>query len=209
MNNCFSVRFTAYLSGIFLIILSGCASTGPARFYTLNSISSADIQEKISLADKSIAIGIGPVEIPDYLDRPQIVTRTSRNELKLSDFNRWAGSLKGDISRVLAKNLSALLSLNNVYVYPWKSYIPVNYQIIVDITGFDGTPGGDVFFKANWSILGENGKKALLSDSSSYSEQINGQGYNALVAAESRILERLCRDIAVAVKSLSQELPDK
>jgi hypothetical protein len=197
------------LSGIILIFLSGCASTGTSRFYTLNSINSADIKEKVSLADNSIAIGIGPVEIPDYLDRPQIVTRTSRNELKLSDFNRWAGSLKSDISRVLAKNLSALLTINNVHIYPWKLYMPVKYQIIVDITGFDGTPGGDVIFKANWTILGENGKKALLSDSSNFSEKINGQGYNALVAAESRVLERLSRDIAAAVKSLSQELPDK
>ncbi len=202
MNNCLSLRLTAYLSGIILIFLSGCASTGTSRFYTLNSINSADIQEKISLADNSIAIGIGPVEIPDYLDRPQIVTRTSRNELKLSDFNRWAGSLKSDISRVLAKNLSALLSINNVYVYPWKSYIPVKYQVIIDITGFDGTPGGAVLFKANWSIVGENGEKALLSDSSSFSEPINGQGYNALVAAESRILEIFSRDIAAAIKSL-------
>ncbi len=202
MNNCLSLRHAVYLSGIILIFLSGCASTGTSRFYTLNSINSADIQEKISLADNAIAIGIGPVEIPDYLDRPQIVTRTSRNELKLSDFNRWAGSLKSDISRVLANNLSALLSIDSVHVYPWKKYVPVKYRIIVDITGFDGTPGGDVIFKANWTILGENGEKALISDSSNFSEKINGQGYNALVAAESLVLERLSRDIAAAIKSL-------
>ncbi len=209
MNNYLFLRLIIYLHWIFLILLSGCASTAPTKFYSLSPLVETDIRQETVLVDHGIAIGIGPIEIPDYLDRPHIVTRTSLNELRVSDFDKWAGSLKIDIARVLSENLSALLSTERVYAYPWKSHISIKYQIVVDVTRFDGSPGGDVLLKANWSILGENGKKALLLDSSSLNEQIKGKEYNALVAAESRVLADLSRDIAAAIISILQEVHDK
>ena len=61
-------------------------------------------------------VAVGPVAIPDYLDRPQILTRSGPSELQLAEFERWAGSLEKDVSRVLAENLSTLLEKDHVIV---------------------------------------------------------------------------------------------
>jgi len=71
---------------------------------------------------------VGPVELPEYLDRPQIMTCESRNELQFAEFDRWAGSLEKAFSRVLAVNLSILLSTDRVAVYPWKT-TPIDHQV--------------------------------------------------------------------------------
>jgi uncharacterized lipoprotein YmbA len=73
------------------LLLMGCASSQPTRFFVLNAIESAR-QEPAQPCrnDASITIGINPVSVPRYLDRPQIMTKVSANEFKLSELNVWA-----------------------------------------------------------------------------------------------------------------------
>ncbi len=196
-----------FLFGVFLI-MAGCASTAPTRFYSLSSLVASDATNETASADQDIAIGVGPVEIPDYLYRPQIITRTGRNEIKIADFDKWAGSLKTDISRVIAENLSVLLSTVRVYAYPWKNYIPVKYQIVVNVSRFDGSLGGDVVLKAHWTILGGEDKKVILTDTASFSEKTDGKDYDSLVAAKSRMLANLSREIATALTRSVPALED-
>ncbi len=206
MNYLFLHR-TGFIAGIFILVI-GCAGTAPTKFYSLNSLITSDTAQRAVSADHSIVIGVGPVKIPDYLDRPHIVTRTGRNEVTVADFNRWAGPLKSDIARVLAENLSIILSADRVYTYPWESYIPVKYRIAVNVTRFDGVGGEDVLLNANWSVFGKNGKKPLLINSSSFSEKTVERSYAALVDAQSRLLENLSHDIADAIKTISEEEPE-
>ena len=77
----------ALLSGI--LALTGCAGSESVRYYVL----SATPAGPVGAAVRDIPVGVGPVELPEYLDRPQIVTRTSQNELNVADFDRWAESL--------------------------------------------------------------------------------------------------------------------
>ena len=129
--------------------LSGCGSSRPAKFYTLHPVKSIPAAAKQTvLSDPPVTVGIGPIEIPDYLDRPQIVTRTAQNELAQAEFERWAGSLKTDIARVLVENLSVLLPPDQVSVVPWTRGGPLQYRVAVDVTRFDVTPGENVWLKA-------------------------------------------------------------
>ena len=203
MMNSFFLGRTVFIFAI-LMMMAGCASTAPTRFYNLNPLISPETELTAVSTDQNIAIGVGPIEISDYLDRPNIVTRTGQNEIKISDFNKWAGSLENDISRVISENLSALLSTRRVYVYPFKSYFPLEYQIVVNITRFDGMPGGKVMLKADWTILGGKERNVILTDAASFSEQTDGRDYDSLIAAKSRILANLSRDIAAALKTVVQ-----
>ena len=90
--------------GASLLVMSGCASTPPTRFYVLPALSSADTTSGVSTAKRELTIGVGPVTLPAYLDRPQIVTRASRAKLNLADFDQWAASLQDSLPRVLAEN---------------------------------------------------------------------------------------------------------
>jgi uncharacterized lipoprotein YmbA len=192
-----------------LTMMAGCASTAPTRFYSLNSLASTETELKDVPTIQHVAIGVGPIEIPDYLDRPHIVTRTGQNEIKIADFNKWAGSLKNDISRVISENLSALLPAGRVYVYPFKSYIPIEYQIVVNISRFEGLSGGKVMLNADWTILGGKEKRVILTDAVSFSEQTEGNDYDSLIAAKSRMLANFSRDIAAAINAIANEVSDK
>jgi hypothetical protein len=185
-----------------LIVMAGCASTAPTRFYSLNPMAAADTASKAASADHGLAIGVGPVKIPDYLDRPHIVTRTGQNQFTLSEFDKWAGFLENDISRVIAENLSVLLSSGSVYAYPWKSYIPLKYQVEVNIIRFEGVVGGDVSLAASWSILEANEKEIILTDKASFREKTDGKDYVSLVAAKSRLLANLSRVIVESIHGI-------
>lgn len=196
----FLSRLGIMTAGLALTIFTGCATTAPTKFYALNSIPIPVVAQTPEPEEQG-AIGIRKVTIPDYLDRPQLVTRTGENRLNISDFNMWAGSLKSDISRVLAENLSADLLTSRVYVYPWKKSIPIKYILSVDVTRFDGELGGEVTLRANWTIYGEDGKKLLFLHTTVATEKADKPGYEGLVAAKSRLLSQLSRDIAYAIRA--------
>ena len=181
-----------------LLVLAGCAGSEPVRYYVL----SATLAGPGGVAARDIAVGVGPVELPEYLDRPQIVTRTSQNELNVADFDRWAGSLKDNTIWVLAENLAILLPSQRVSVYPWKRATPVDYQVTVQVTRFDRLENGESVLAARWRVL-DGGGRELLSRTSTYRETPAGPDYAATVAAMSQNLEAFSRDLALRMGELS------
>nr|NIO09492.1 hypothetical protein [Deltaproteobacteria bacterium] len=188
MLNSFFLRLGFLVLGTSLIVLEGCARTDPSRFYTLSPLAISGPETEIETPGHGVAIGVGPIKLPEHLDRPQIVTRTSRNELELAEFDQWAGSLAGDFLRVLAENLSILLSTDRVSLYPWRKSVPVKYQVVVDLAHFEGELGGNALLVARWTVFGGGDKKLLLMEKSRISELSGGRGFEAMVAAQSRAL---------------------
>jgi uncharacterized lipoprotein YmbA len=187
------------------MLLAGCRGTSEnARFYKLSSVVSLD--EATKPPGKAVAIGIGPIKFPDHLDRPEIVTRTSRNALQIGEFDHWAGSLREDFSRVLTENLSILLSTDYVFVFPWGKAIPVDYQVKVEVSRFDGELGKNATLIARWTVLEGGEKKTLKSvRRSSISKPAEGNSYEAMVAALSRTVEQLSQEIAETIKPLPEK----
>jgi hypothetical protein len=187
--------------GIISFLVAGCGSSAPSRFYTLSSLKSAEpIQPPAGENIKAI-VRMGPVDIPDYLDRPQIVTRTSQNELYFAEFDRWGGSLRNDVSRVLIENLSSILAAGHVTVVPWKQYAPGAYRVPLTISRLDVTPGGNLYLKAQWSIIDKDGKTMTAFRETNISKPVNGTGYNVVVIAISDALTDLSQEIAASIKS--------
>ncbi len=188
--------------GLLLVLLLGCASSPRSRFYLLSPLETADPQIKPLEGERCLSIGIGPIRIPDYLDRPQIVTRGGANEIVLAEFDRWAEPVKENLIRTLAKNLSALLCTDTIAFFPWRGGIPIDYRIEMEVLRLEGSLGGNVSLEAWWVIFNGDGKKMLFSKKSDITEAAGGEDYRSLVAAKSRALGRLCRDIASAIKIL-------
>jgi uncharacterized lipoprotein YmbA len=173
-----------------------------ARFYTLSPLSAPGEPSKMVPAEQGSVVAIGSVAIPDYLDRPQILTRSGPSKHKIAEFERWSGSFEEDISRVLAENLSVLLSPDNVTVLRWRrdaTLFPVEYRVGIDVTRFEGTIGESVTLAARWYVSREEDKKILSARESNVKEPVEGQDYDALVGAMSRALATLSREIAAAI----------
>lgn len=197
MNDRLSMAARAALLGG-VLALTGCAGSESVRYYVL----SATPAGPVGAAVRDIPVGVGPVEFPEYLDRPQIMTRTSQNELSMADFDRWAESLKDNTIRVLAENLAMLLPSQRVSVYPWKRATPVDYQITVQVSQFDRMENGESVFALRWRVL-DGGGRELLSRTSTYRETPTGSDYAATVAAMNRNLEAFSRDVALKIEALS------
>jgi uncharacterized lipoprotein YmbA len=112
--------------------------------------------------------------------------------------------LEENCSRVLAENLTVLLSTDRVIVYPWKRTTPIGYQVVVEVTRFDGALGGDVSMRARWTVLGDQGEKVLLTEYSSLNARTDASTYEALVAAQSKMLADLSSETAEEIKALSE-----
>jgi uncharacterized lipoprotein YmbA len=205
MLNSHIFRLTLVTLALSLMIFAGCRGTSEnARFYKLSAILSSD--EATQPAGQGVAIGIGPIKFPDHLDRPEIVTRTSRNALEIGDFDRWAGSLREDFSRVLTENLSILLSTDFVFVFPWGKTIPIEYQVKVEVSRFDGELGKSATLIARWTVFESGEKKELKAiRRSSITKPAEGKSYEAMVAALSGTVEQLSQEIAETIKTLSQK----
>lgn len=197
------MKIKASLVVFMFMIISGCAGTDPSRFYTLHASKSPDIVQQ-SLPSE-LFVMIGPIEIPDYLDRPQIVSRTSQNEITFSEFQRWAGSLKDDITRVLSEDLTELLSGDAISISPWEWGTTSDYRIGVIIRRFDIRPEGNVLLNARCTIIGKDGMTQLLMWEASITEPFTEQTYDAKVSSMSRALEKLSQDIAEKIKEVSQD----
>jgi uncharacterized protein len=186
---------------VLLLVLAFCLSacggkSASSKFYVLSPLP----QSALSGAEGT-TIGVFSVKMPDYLDRPQIVTRVSENEIKLDEFSRWAEPLKENFYTVLVENLSTLLNATKIVKTTQNLGVPVTLQIGVEVVQFDGTLGGDVVLIVKWGLFGEEGKKLLLAKRSSFKESTGAATYEALVAAQSRTVAALSREIVLAIKS--------
>ncbi len=195
----------------FLLILAGCigGKSSPAKFYVLNSLPNPEAEKQVTAAEHGVAIGVGPVTIPPYLDRPEIVTRASGNELHLSEFERWAEPLQQNFARVLAENLAALIPTDRTAIFPWRQSTPIDYQVAVEVTRFEGYADGHSSLMARWNIVGADGKKELLARQSSFTARADANDYESRVSALSRTVADLSREIATAIKALSPKALDK
>lgn len=181
----------------------GCFSPrpDPSKFFVLapaaaaaNSIAPAGLT-----ASSSPTIGLGPIKLPEYLDRDEVVTRVGPNRLELSDKDRWAEPLDNNFKQVIAQDLTQSLGTHSITFYPWFGTTRVDYQVRIDVYRFETDPGANAHLAAHWQVLDGLGKLLYAGDSN-LSEQ--AQPGEPVAAALSRTVDGLARQIASAIQSL-------
>jgi uncharacterized lipoprotein YmbA len=185
------------------LMLAGClfGASRPVDYYTLTPLPRPTGTGGPGATPGTI-IALYPVAFPEYLDRPQIVTRADDNQIALSEFHRWAGSLKHAFANVLVENLNVLLAERRANVMFDTLTFDPSYLVTVTVNRFDGQLGDTVWLNAAWSIWDVKAKKMLAVKTSAIQEKAAAQGYAALVAAKSRAITALSREIAAEFEKL-------
>jgi uncharacterized lipoprotein YmbA len=181
-----------------LLLLAGCSSPR-VTFYTLNPVAMPETTAAASTLDSVL---IGPVVLPDLYDQPQLVVRVDANRVEILEMQRWAAPLKSEIPRILAENLAVLLKPARVATYPQNSGLDAEYRVQIDIQRYEMTAGQGVALDVLWSVKRTAGGTAK-SGRSVVSEPAAAAGYDALVAAQSRALGTVSRDLAQALRALA------
>lgn len=182
--------------------VAACASTKPTSFFLLQPIAATPGGAAGAGNAPSRVLGIGPIELPGHLDRPQIVTRGTGNRLEVAEFSRWAEPLQENVTRVLGENLATLLPGDRIERFPWKGVGAIDYQVTVEFSRFDGAVGDDSTLTARWQIFAPATGEIVVTRSTSVSVASGSADHVGTVAAMNQALEGLSRDIGQALRSI-------
>lgn len=175
-----------------IAFLSSCGNPTPT-FYMLSP-------EGPLPSGGGIGIGVGPISLAEYVDRQNIVVQSGPNKLELAESHLWAGDLDNSVARVVATNLGRRLGTGNVRAYPWHRDSEIDYQVAIDIRELIAGDDGYAHIEASWRIYSLPGSRLIASKTFVGKEAIASEDFEAVVAAQSRLLGKLSEDIAAGIK---------
>ena len=158
---------------LLVLVLTACATPPRESFYTLNA------PEPPAAAADAPSIAVGPVVIPEIVDRPQIVVRLGPNHVQIMEQARWAEPLKAGIARVVAANLAITLGARLAA----GRNADADYRVSLDIQRFE-SPADAVLIEALWTVISKDGRR---SGRSIAREKIGAKDYSSLAAAHSAV----------------------
>ena len=189
------------------LIPAGCMSLepkpDPSRFFSLTSIPRTAQRAQDAAGTNALAVGIGPIKFPGYLDRQQIVTRVSPNRLAVAENDRWAEPLEENFSRILSQNLAILLQTDKMVAYPWERNQQPTYQVRVEVLRFEPNAEQPVELWARWSII-DSTKKTVSVKDSYLSQSARDRSSEAAVAALSEVLANFSQEVAASIRGLNR-----
>lgn len=191
-----------FLLTVALACLTGCAvietKSDPSRFYVLESPAIPP-----SAADAPawpFALAVGRVSLPDYLDRPQVVTRSDDNRVTFSEFHRWPESLDRAVTRVFSDVLASHLRAARVVREPSLDVYRDGVLVQVDALRFEGALGGEVVLRARWRAMAIHNGEVLTSGEHSVTVPSSGESYDAYAVAMSEALDRFAAEVAARLR---------
>lgn len=194
-------RFLALVQAcIVAAIMAACAGSPAARFYTMSAAGDG-LGSDGRVTGMAYSVAVGPVTLPDLIDRPQMVVRVATNQVKIVEEHRWAQPLGSEITRVVAGDLGKLLGNARVSSHTENTSANADYRVLLDVQRFDAALGDAVTIEAQWELRSRaDGKRQI--GHSHFRQAVGGQGYDSLVAAHAGVLESVSRDIAQAIQAL-------
>jgi uncharacterized protein len=189
--------------------VTGCAillaePAPPPIYYVLTAVPEAEGAISAGAAAKGRQqggpiVGVAPVSLPDYLDAPDIVVRSTRNTLDRNDLHNWAAPLAANFAHVLADNLGVMIPTNRVTVLPGGLFLRPELQVSVDVSKFERDVDGLVTLIARWALFGEDGIELIAMRRSIFRQPAPAGDYDAIVAAMSTTVAQLSAEIAAAI----------
>jgi uncharacterized lipoprotein YmbA len=195
------VCFVWVILAVIAMLAAGCGGASkPSKFYLLHSLPEPEARISTAADKAGLSVLIGPITLPAYLDRTQVVTLSGEHELVFDEFTRWAEPLQDNFYRILVENLSLLLETPEVYAYDRRGSTPADIQIIIDVTRFDTDAEGDAYLTAFWTVTGKDGKAASIRRKSVFHAAAPSPGITGILKAQNRTLTEFSREIAGAVQ---------
>ncbi|MGB9330282.1 MAG: PqiC family protein [Steroidobacteraceae bacterium] len=197
------MRRIASNAAAFVIAAFVCGCASPAsHLYTLTPAPGTSAAQ----APCNVSVVVGPVSVPAVDDVPQIVLSTGPNQVAHDEFNRWASPLQSNIARVVAEDLVTMLGTPRVMLFQQAVDTKHDYQVAIEVQSFESALGEAATLNAVWTVRRVSDGKTQTGRTSAQ-EAIRQKGYDALVAAHSRAIDRMSQDIADTIRALDRAPP--
>lgn len=200
-----------WLNILTALLLSGCIGqkSSPSKYYLLTGLT-PDTPTLLTDSSSAPMVTVEKVEIPAFLDRPQMVLSYGSNQLQFAEFDRWAEPIETGFTRVLRENLARLLGSEQVSAHPWGRHFAADFTVTTVIIDLKADPDAKtVKLTALWKIAGPDGKYQFETREKLYREKITGSksDYSAIALAISRTIAALSADIAQNLLQLNGQTP--
>jgi uncharacterized lipoprotein YmbA len=194
------------------VLYSGCTVLPPeedrTRFIMLASTIPDPSDNAPTIANPkltSLAIGVGPVKLPQYLDRPELVIHSSPNGFDVSETNSWAEPLAQNFSHILANDLTNLLGTTNMVEYPWYPRTRLEYTVRVEVERFEIDTNQNAELVARWELRAPANDQVVASREAQFSHPSMSAAGDAAAGALSDNVAELARQIASAITQAEQQ----
>lgn len=198
-----SCPLTKIAAVVLLSTLASCTFfSSPSTFYTLTTLVPEPSGTVAPAVAERTTVTVGPVEIADYLARPEIVVRSNANTLKIATNERWGGTLRNNVTRTFIDNLGLLLGPAGYRIVSWDSPVPADYRLALSVSRFERDESGKVILEADWHFFEQGGSRIAALGSSRVVEAVAGDSYSATVETMGRVLAQLSRELAGRIEKL-------
>ena len=173
--------------------LAACGTPAKQGFYTLSAAAGPE-----PAAGPGPSIFVGPVSVPESVDRTPMVLRTGPNQVEIDDRHRWAEPLEAAIPRVLAENLGRELGSPRVLSGRRAGATDVDQRVAVAVQRFESSLSEGASLDAAWTVTPARGEAR--TGRFRGREPAASADPAGIAAAHSRLLARLARDLAAALR---------
>ena len=184
-------------SGLFFCV-AGCASSSPNLTYYMLAPSALPVAELAIVETRCLVVG--PVNLPTYLNRPQVVVRQRDLTLRFMDYQRWAEPLEENIARTVLENLSTLTGIKMVFRHPHNAPKGCpTLRVFMDVVRFDTDEGRLAHLDVRWGLKDEESGK-VLNRHSRLKDSVVGEGFPPRAAALNRVITTFSGEVAQAIR---------
>ena len=176
------------------LALAACGTPVRQEFYTLGGAATP-----IAATAGSLSVFVGPVSIPEEVDRSPMVLRTGPNTVEILDSARWAEPLKSAIPRVVAEGLMRELNTPRVFASRQGATQAVDFRVAVELRRFESSRETGASIDAVWTVT--NTKGGGTRSGRTVASEPAGGDLQALAAAHTRLLGRLAAEIAAGLRA--------
>lgn len=190
------------------LVLTACLRPSPAvHFYVLAEppLRAADPLARTPGVSPRVGprVGIVPMTLPGYLQRPQMVVRQGDSvDIRREDYHRWGEELGEGMSRVLSVVMTNNLADIQGVAMPLRTGAPVDLRVQIEVRRFEGSPGGEACLDALWSVQRDG---SALREGHFVSRRRAGPDMASLVETQSALLEDLGAELAAGVRLVIPE----
>ena len=203
-------------AGMIAISLAGCSAIARtilapqkdvSKFYLLTATAdtTAAAPTSANSTGGDFTIGLGPIKLPQYLDRPEIVTRAAANRLELSKEDRWGESVQNGFTNAMERDLTAQTGAGRIIIFPWYNTEHIDLQVGIDVYRFETDANGLAQLSARWTIYDSTGKNILYTTETRLTQPSKPGDQTDAAAALSRTIGDLSAQIANMIHNLRSQ----
>lgn len=186
---------------VFAISISACSigsKTKPSQYYVLDARVKESSSEKLS----NLVLAVGPISIPGYIDRPQIVTKTDTPELQIEEYARWAEPMDRMFTRALTQNIQILTNSQQIHSHPWSNKTELKYRLSAKVIKLENNINGDALLVVHWRLVDTANTADIVVKHTAYKALTSGEDFSDRINALNNTIALFANDIVETLNNL-------